>query len=190
VALIGGKLQKTAVRAVLLDAGDASVKGTSEKRSRELRLCEERDYLQSHTTEKEETSASADSKLEETVVRAPLLNMEPASLKETFNERWKELEESLSTHRSDLKSARGRIDALDKLVSELKHEKASLEEERDVFQSQACEMQEIVPRAALLDTELASGREACEKRSKELEKSLSVHQADLHAARERLLMRF
>lgn len=61
-----------------------------------------------------------------------------------------------------------------------------MEEERDSLQCQAGGKQHIIKSVALLDTELALLREASEKRSKELEESLSIHQADLHAARERI----
>jgi siderophore synthetase component len=112
-------------------------------------LGEERDYLQSQAAEKQ------DDKLEETVRRVALLNMELALSNETFNKRSKELEQSLSTHQSDLKAAREHIDALDKLVLELKNEKASLEIERDSLQGEAVEKEETIARAALLDAALA-----------------------------------
>jgi hypothetical protein len=146
-------------------------------------LCAERDSLRSQVAEKVESVVNASNRLDESVAHTALLDTELASLKEAFDKQSKELEESLSRHHSEMEDQE-RIAALDKLVSELKDENAALEDERCSLQGQVGEKQEIVAHAALLDTELASVKEASEKRAKELEESLSMYQAGLQTARE------
>ena len=132
--------------------------------------------MQRLAAEKEESCARTGSKLEEILGSLAVLDTELASVKQSA----KELEESLSTNES---TARKRIDALDKEVSELKNENHRLcelcKERNVILQSQAAEKEESLVSA---DARL----EAPESRSQQLEESSTMRQADLDAAPERI----
>jgi hypothetical protein len=101
------------------------------------------DFAELHPLAKEERLTSVSSMLEETVVRAALLD---ASLSAHSNK----LEQSLSTHQSELKSASDLFDALDRQVSsELKDQNASFFKELE--ESLSTHESEVVSASDLFD---------------------------------------
>jgi hypothetical protein len=105
----------------------------------------------------------------------------------TFNERSKDLEYSLSAHRSDLKLDTEFVDAFDKRVFELTDENILMEGEGAALQDPFCEnlvgtdtgLEETVTRAAVPSMNFASLKATFNEHSKELEDSLLTHGPDL-----------